>query len=124
AKGANIRIPNIFKMTPEILALLSTSTDGAEYSASAPDEIMTTNSRQKESTDPNNPLIISSLDPFSNNNGRQTGGATLFRDLCDEGLSQKLNESSANNKAAGMTNGTVCSTDFEGMETPPSHGGS
>jgi anaphase-promoting complex subunit 3 len=122
-KGANIRISNIFKLTPEMQALLSTL-DETDCFASAPDDIMTTNSRQNESTDPNNSLINPTLDPFSNSNSRQTGGGALFRDLRDGGLSQKLNESTANNKAASMTNGAVNATEFEGMETPPSHGGS
>lgn len=99
-KGVNIRIPNIYRMAPELLAMLSASPQSESV---LPPE---------KPTSMNGPLQVQpnvnpNVDPFTSNGRADTGAG-----YGSSALWEKLNGSSVSVASAGA-NGNV-----EGMETP------
>ncbi|KAM5439520.1 anaphase-promoting complex subunit cdc27 [Microsporum ferrugineum] len=94
--GANVRVPNIYKMTPEMVAMLTPSTSESSFSDKA-----TTNGQPLQAQ----PNVNHNIDPFLSMNGPSYGSSALW---------EKLNGSSVS-VASG------CAAVPEGLETPIAH---
>ncbi|KAH0562650.1 hypothetical protein GP486_002666 [Trichoglossum hirsutum] len=113
--GANIRVQNIFKITPEMVALLSTTMPSDSPSASQPFSEELGNGPLQSQHNNNNPSHLSpQSDLFSFPSGR-----SLNNDGNLSGLFQKFNESSAAGVNGSAGNGALA---FEGLGTPTGPG--
>ncbi|KAI9822991.1 MAG: anaphase-promoting complex subunit cdc27 [Thelocarpon impressellum] len=108
--GANIRIPNIFKMTPEMLAILSSTSNSEAHS----DPFTVTEDAAASNAPQSDPFF--GFPSRSEHASLGTGSAALF---------QKLNESTASNPTSAAAMTASASLGFDTMETPtgPSSGG-
>ncbi|OAL72306.1 20S cyclosome subunit BimA/Nuc2/Cdc27 [Trichophyton violaceum] len=89
--GANVRVPNIYKMTPEMVAMLTPSASESSFS-----EKSIANSQPLQAQ----PSANHNVDPFSSTNGTSYGSSALW---------EKLNGSSVSVASAVLP---------EGLETP------
>lgn len=123
--GANIRIPQIFKMTPEMTAILTTTASSTTASdhPSIPEESPPTTGPLQSQHNNNNPIYPPTNDPFASSSSRMNGDASLrsgvtslFRDLPQASSTGSLSSTTALGGAGGLG--------FEGMETPTGPNGS
>ncbi|KAI9799944.1 MAG: hypothetical protein M1825_004315 [Sarcosagium campestre] len=116
--GTNIRIGNVFKITPEMAAVFSLSglQDGMQDSFSIPEESGITSAPLQFQRNKANP------DPFSGPFGRNvTDGLTIQG---GSGLFQKFNESTSTNITPVISASGRVNSAFDGMDTPTGAGGS
>ncbi|KAA6411467.1 MAG: bimA [Lasallia pustulata] len=111
--GVNVRIPNIFKMTPEMMTVLAAPLND-EVSLAIPDEIPPSNGPlQTQISNSNNIQLPSNHDPFSISKNRTNTDATLS--FGSSALFEKLNGSTiAVTPVAG--GGGI---DLDALESPP-----
>ncbi|KAI9815473.1 MAG: anaphase-promoting complex subunit cdc27 [Pycnora praestabilis] len=117
--GANIRIPNIFKMTPEMLAVLSASSPPEAPSLDILEESPPNNGPLQPQPQPNNnpPLPAqANNDPFSISSSNANGASSL--NFGSSGLFRKFNQSSTSTSDLNPPNAGAAGVDVEGMETP------
>ncbi|KAI9795331.1 MAG: anaphase-promoting complex subunit cdc27 [Piccolia ochrophora] len=123
--GAHIRTLNIFKLTPEMEAMFSASSDvdGFPNPFTIPEESPpATGPLQSQRNNGNPNMQPPSNDPFSVAPGRPNGEADP--NFSGSGLFQKLNESTSGNIGLAPQMGGGGGISFEAMETPTGLGGS
>ncbi|KAI9837830.1 MAG: hypothetical protein M1819_006764 [Sarea resinae] len=115
--GANIRIPNIFKMTPEMLAILSATSHSEAPTFESLEESPPNNGPlQSQQNNSNHNNVQPSSDPFSISSSRLNGESKY--NLPESGLFQKFNESALGDLHPSASVGGGGGLAFEGMETP------
>ncbi|KAI9670047.1 MAG: anaphase-promoting complex subunit cdc27 [Caeruleum heppii] len=119
--GANIRIPNIFKMTPEMLAILSSESEGAPDVDLSTEEVSRGGPLQSQKNN-NSTNAPPQIDPFlapslSSTVGQHStlNGASRFQKLSDSLASHLSSKGSPLNIGGGSC--------VEAMETPTGPGG-
>lgn len=127
--GANIRTSNIFKLTPELLALLSSSNPEASLNPTSSSQTETQSLPAPLQSQHNNHYQApQSNDPFSSSSGRANGDGGIGLGGGGGGggggLFQKLNESRAGNSASGALLATDGGVGSAGFETPTGPSGS
>ncbi|KAI9852261.1 MAG: anaphase-promoting complex subunit cdc27 [Thelocarpon superellum] len=120
--GANIRIPNIFVMTPEMLAYLSSSTSDPypEPASLMEDGMPNGGPLQSQHKNPLQPTAHA--DPFSIPPSRPNSDAGAGFGGGSAALFQKLNESTSTNKGSPTGLGGGGGLAFDMMETPTGTG--
>ncbi|KAI9792189.1 MAG: anaphase-promoting complex subunit cdc27 [Peltula sp. TS41687] len=120
--GANIRTSNIFKMTPELLAIVSSCSSDAMQNPSSSQSDTQSVTGPLQSQHNNHHQAPSSTDPFNGASDRINGDGGLA--FGGGGLFQKLNESKGGNIGLGAQSITETGGHFMGIDTPTGPGGS
>lgn len=120
--GANIRTSNIFKMTPELQAIVSSCSSDAMPNPSSSQSDTQSVSGPLQSQHNNHHQAPSGSDPFSGSSDRANGDGGLG--FGGGGLFQKLNESKGGNFGLGAQSTTEASGPFMGIDTPTGPSGS
>ncbi|KAI9723308.1 MAG: hypothetical protein M1812_001191 [Candelaria pacifica] len=123
--GAYIRIANIFKLTPEMLAILSATSHldpvSLEILDESPPNIGPLRPQPNSSNSNSNPNFAPiSIDPFGI--ASNLGGEEANPNYKSSGLFRKFNESTTSNMSSNASTGA--SGGFEGLETPTAPNGS
>ena len=116
--GAHVRIPNIFKMTSEMLSVLVMTTAEETPLGVLDESPLTDNSSQHQATNDKVNQLPSSADPFSISKNRINGD--IRPNLGSSALFEKLNGS----RVAITPIGGAGGPELEGLETPSVPGGS
>ncbi|KAI9841014.1 MAG: anaphase-promoting complex subunit cdc27 [Sclerophora amabilis] len=124
--GVHVRVPNIFKMTPEMVTLLSTSSpsDDAPKTSPAPEEPPPNSRHLQSQPNHNHPNNISiSNDPFSGPS--ETSLGEDHRNIGGPGPNSDPNESTMSHLSSNIVTGSIGGlAGLEGMETPTGPSGS